>query len=99
MSSKEPRLSTEIPDYAIPSDPQTLLTRRATAAVLTSAGFPVTAATLATWASRGGGPRYKLFGRRPLYAWADCLDWARGRLSPPAANSSEASISVAPKSR
>ena len=32
--------------------------------------------TLATKASRGGGPPYRLFGRKPLYRWGDGLDWA-----------------------
>ena len=57
----------------------TMLTRDAVAAALTDAGFPVSAATLATKATRGGGPAYRLFGRRPLYRWADALEWARGR--------------------
>jgi len=66
------------------------LTRDAVAAALTDAGFPVSAATLATKATRGGGPPYQLFGRRPLYRWADALEWARGRLTRPVANTSEA---------
>jgi hypothetical protein len=66
------------------------LTRDAVAAALTDAGFPVSAATLATKATRGGGPPYQLFGRRPLYRWGDVLEWARGRLSKPVANTSEA---------
>jgi hypothetical protein len=68
----------------------TMLTRDAVAAALTDAGFPVSAATLATKATRGGGPAYRLFGRRPLYRWADALEWARGRLSAPIANTSAA---------
>jgi hypothetical protein len=70
--------------------PDTLLTRDGVAAALTDAGFPVSGATLATKATRGGGPPYRLFGRRPLYRWADALEWARGRLSPPVANTSAA---------
>jgi hypothetical protein len=41
---------------AIPSDPEMLLTREAMAQALTEAGFPISRATLATKASRGGGP-------------------------------------------
>jgi hypothetical protein len=70
-------------------DLDTLLDRRHTADALTAAGFPITASTLATKATRGGGPPYTLFGRRPLYKWADALSWAQSRLSPPAATSSE----------
>jgi hypothetical protein len=68
----------------------TLLTRRDVAAALTSAGFPVSGETLATKATRGGGPRYRLFGRRPLYRWGDALEWAHGRLSAPVSSTSEA---------
>jgi hypothetical protein len=71
-------------------DYDTFLTRVALAAALTEAGFPVSGATLATKATRGGGPPYRLFGRRPLYRWGDALDWARSRLSAPVANTSEA---------
>jgi hypothetical protein len=70
--------------------PDALLTRDAVATALTDAGFPVSGATLATKATRGGGPPYRLFGRRPLYLWSDALAWARGRLSAPVANTSAA---------
>ncbi len=58
-----------------------LVTRDRLAALLTSAGFPIKSRTLATLATRGGGPRYRLFGSRPLYPWGDALRWARSRLS------------------
>jgi hypothetical protein len=67
-----------------------LLGRADTAKALTDAGFRVSPATLATKATRGGGPQYRLFGRRPLYRWGDALEWARGRLSKTVANTSEA---------
>jgi hypothetical protein len=66
---------------SIPDNPDARLTRDQTAAALTEAGFPVKAKTLATKASRGGGPKYQLFGSRPLYRWADALSWAQSRLS------------------
>jgi len=62
---------------AIPQEPDTLLSRIKTAAALTAAGYPISAATLATKASRGGGPRYSRFGARALYRWGDALAWAR----------------------
>jgi hypothetical protein len=71
-------------------DPDTLLTRDRTAAALKEAGFPTETKTLATVASRGGGPRYSLYGRRALYRWGDALTWARGRLGPPRHTTSEA---------
>jgi hypothetical protein len=67
---------------SIPSDPETLLTREATAAALTESGFPVASTTLATKATRGGGPAFQKFGKRPLYRWADVLAWARSKLGP-----------------
>jgi hypothetical protein len=74
-------------------DPEARLTRTAVAAALTAKGFPVRAATLATKATRGGGPPYQLFGARPLYRWADALEWAQSRLSPPRRSTSEADAS------
>jgi hypothetical protein len=75
---------------AVPSDPDTLLRRGGVAAALTAAGYPVSPATLATKAVRGGGPAYVLFGRVPLYRWGDALEWARSRTSPPRRSTSEA---------
>ena len=72
----------------VPETPDTLLTRDAVAVALTEAGFPVSAATLATKATRGGGPEYQLFSRRPLYRWGSALAWAKGRLSEPMSSSS-----------
>ena len=60
-----------------------MLRRAATARALTKAGYPVAASTLATMASRGGGPPYRLWGRVPLYRWNDALTWARSRTSSP----------------
>ncbi len=73
----------------IPDDPDTLLSRKATSAALANAGFPVAEASLATMATRGGGPPYRLFGRKPLYRLGDALAWATSRLSNPACSTSE----------
>lgn len=70
-------------------DPDTRLTRQQLAEALSEQGFPTKPSTLATKASRGGGPPYKLYGKRPIYTWETSLDWAKSRLSPPRANSSE----------
>jgi hypothetical protein len=72
--------------------PDMLLTRVAVAGALSAAGFPVSPATLATKATRGGGPPYRLFGRRPLYEWGPALEWARDRLSAPVPNTSAAHV-------
>ena len=74
----------------VPTDSDALLRRRDTASALTASGFPTAAATLATKASRGGGPPFRKFGRWPLYRWGDALDWARSRLSEPMRSTSEA---------
>ena len=76
---------------AFPGAPEleALLTRSQTADALVKAGFPITAKTLATKASRGGGPPYSLFGPRPLYRWRDVLVWAHSRMTPPRRSSSE----------
>jgi len=72
------------------TNPDDLLTRTQAAAALTAAGFPTATATLATKATRGGGPLYRLFGTRALYRRADLLDWAQSRTSPPRRSTAEA---------
>lgn len=69
--------------------PDALLTRDQTAAALTNAGYPVKAKTLATKATRGGGPPYRLFGTRPLYRWVDALAWAEARTGLPRVSTSD----------
>jgi hypothetical protein len=66
----------------VPTDPETLLTRDATAAALTESGFPVASTTLATKATRGGGPPFRKFGLKPLYRWGDSIEWAQSKLGP-----------------
>ena len=73
----------------VPNTPDSLLTRDRTAAALTEAGFPVKAKTLATKATRGGGPPYRKFGLRVLYRWGDALTWAERRLTAAYSSTSE----------
>src|SRR5689334_126415 len=80
---------------SIPDSPDALLRRDATAAALTAAGYKTAPGTLATKATRGGGPPYRLFGRIPLYRWGDAVAWAESRLSKPVRNTSEAGVSAA----
>jgi hypothetical protein len=75
---------------SIPDSPDALLRRKATAEALTALGYPVSDKTLATKATRGGGPPYRSFGRTPLYRWGDALSWAESRLSAPRCSTSEA---------
>jgi hypothetical protein len=74
----------------IPIDADAFLTRRDNAIALTAAGFPTAAATLATLASRGGGPPYRRYGSRVVYRWGDSLAWAQSRLGPVVTSTSEA---------
>jgi len=75
----------------VPENPDTLLTRSQAGAALREAGYPVADKTLATKASRGGGPPFSRFGARVLYRWGDVLEWARSRLSAPISSTSELS--------
>lgn len=69
--------------------PDTLLTRSDAATALTDAGYPTSAATLATKATRGGGPAYRLYGRKPLYRYSDLMAWAEARCSKTVHSTSE----------
>ena len=78
----------------IPEDRETRLRRKTAAAALTAAGFPIAATTLATMATRGGGPPYQKFGAIVLYRWADLLSWALERLTPPRCSTSEQDVTL-----
>ena len=71
----------------LPPQDDALLTRDETADALNEEGFPIKPATLATMATRGGGPPYQIFGRVPLYRWRTSLAWAHGRLTAPRSRS------------
>jgi hypothetical protein len=73
----------------IPDNLNALLSREQTAKALTDSGFKIESTTLATKATRGGGPPYRLFGARALYRWGDALTWAESRLSGLRGNTSE----------
>jgi hypothetical protein len=75
-------------------DPDVLLTRQQTAEALTAFGLPIKATTLATKATRGGGPPYRKFGLRALYRWGDALHWANARLTEPRRTTSETDVST-----
>jgi hypothetical protein len=74
----------------IPDNPDARLTRAAVAKALTEFGLPTAKGTLATMASRGGGPPFRKYGRMPIYAWGTTLAWAEARLSAPRCSTSEA---------
>jgi hypothetical protein len=74
----------------IPNHPDARLTRERTAEALTAAGFRISARTLATKASRGGGPPYALFCGRAVYKWGDVLAWAQSLATAPRRSTAEA---------
>lgn len=67
----------------IPTDPDAKLLRVPLAHALNAAGYFWSPATLATLASRGGGPPYVLIGNRAVYTWGPALAWARSRVRQP----------------
>ena len=71
-------------------DQQQFLGRGEAANFLAERGFPCTSATLATLATRGGGPQFSKFGPRVLYRQSDLVSWAQSKLSPPRRSTSEA---------
>ncbi len=66
------------------------LSRAASAKFLSDVGFPTSPRTLEKLAHLGGGPVYRKFGRRTIYAPADLITWAEGRASLPRRHTSEA---------
>jgi hypothetical protein len=65
------------------------LTRRQAAKALTACGVPTSPDTLATKASRGGGPPYQLFGKSAIYTWGSLVAWALAEMGEPARSASE----------
>lgn len=74
---------------AIPTDLDARLRRDATAAALDEAGYPTSPKTLATLASRGGGPKFRKYGRYPIYRWGDALAWAEAKCGPVVTSTAE----------
>ena len=66
----------------IPLSSETLLSREAAAQALTGAGYITSPSTLATKATRGNGPGYRIFGKRAIYRWGDLIAWAEERTAP-----------------
>jgi hypothetical protein len=61
---------------------EALLSREAAAHALTAAGYVTSPSTLATKATRGNGPAYRIFGKRAIYRWADLIAWAEASTAP-----------------
>lgn len=63
--------------------------RAEAAALLKEWGYPIARTTLEALATRGGGPKYCKWGRRPLYTKDDLQEWVSTRLKPCGSSSSE----------
>jgi hypothetical protein len=75
--------------YPIPENPEALLGREAAAAALTAAGYVTSPSTLATKATRGDGPPYRIFGKHAIYRWGDLIAWAEAHTAPLRCSTSE----------
>jgi hypothetical protein len=70
-------------------DPGTFLTRYQLAETLEQCGISVSYDTLATKATRGGGPPFRIFGKSAVYQWADVVAWVLETMGEPARTTSE----------
>ena len=66
-----------------------LISRLDAARLLTDAGFPISAATLAKKAVTGGGPPYRIWNRRAMYEAERLMSWATDRLGPELLNTAQ----------
>ena len=82
-------MSHDLSPRAADIHPDTLFARRESAANLTAVGYRTAPSTLATLASRGGGPPFRHYGPRVLYRWGDLICWAESRLGPVVRSTSE----------
>jgi hypothetical protein len=81
-------------------DPDTKLDRAQTASALSARGYKTAESTLASLATRGGGPPYAKFGgSHVLYRWGDSLGWAQKRLSAIVNSTSELRSAIASKEK
>ncbi len=77
------------PESAAWPPKSSLLNRHEASDFLSNLGLRVAPATLAKYASIGGGPVMRRFGRRVVYEVQALLDWANSRLSPPRRSTSD----------
>lgn len=71
-------------------DPERYYDRTAAAEAANAEGLPLSPKSLATMATRGGGPKMSHFGRRVVYYGSDLIAWIETRLSASIGSSSEA---------
>ena len=64
--------------------------RREAAEFLTGLGLRVAPATLAKYATVGGGPIMRKYGRAVVYETTALMEWANAKLTPPHRSTSDA---------
>ena len=69
--------------------PKPFLSRSQAADYMCAEGFTVSKNTLQKYATVGGGPVYRRFGRRAVYTRADLDAWIEQKLSDPIRSTSE----------
>jgi hypothetical protein len=71
-----------------------LLTRKAAAQFIRDRGIPTAPSTLAKYATVGGGPPMRKFGRRVLYEPQALLAWIDAKLAAPRRSTSDLGVTV-----
>jgi hypothetical protein len=66
---------------------------------LAAKGLKIAPKTFSKLRVIGGGPRYRKFGRKPLYAALDLDEWVEEKLSEPLRSTSEATTEASPQLR
>ena len=91
MMNEETRRESRTPDLCLPTNLRKPRLRRWEVAEYLRLvhGIEVATATLAKWASVGGGPPFQKIGRTPLYPTAGLDGWAAQRLGALVHNTSE----------
>jgi hypothetical protein len=79
----------KIPKSLDSVDPKTFLTRFQVSEALEACGIPLSYDTLATKATRGGGPPFRIFGKSAIYQWCDVVAWVLETMGEPARTTSE----------
>lgn len=69
---------------------QRLRTAKEASAYLVEKGLKIAETTLGKYRVLGGGPRFRKWGRVPLYEEADLDEWAERRLGPPRRSTGDA---------
>lgn len=68
------------------------LSRKEASTFLSALGLFIAPSTLAKYATVGGGPEFRRFGRQVKYLPSDLVAWAEGRLSGPVQSTSQFAV-------